>query len=124
VGGTYSWQVRYQDNYGDWSSYSSATSLSVVAPPVAGDYDNNGVVDMGDYLLWRNNQGTSTVLANDAIGGTIGSAQYDQWRTHFGQSVGGGAGLFGSASVPEPATAVMLIIGLLVTCTCRRARDN
>ena len=45
VGNSYTWQVRYQDNYGDWSSYSSATSLSIVAPPIAGDYDNNGIVD-------------------------------------------------------------------------------
>ena len=24
VGNTYTWQVRYEDNYGGWSSYSSA----------------------------------------------------------------------------------------------------
>ena len=30
VGATYTWQVRYQDNYGDWSSYSTPTSLTTM----------------------------------------------------------------------------------------------
>lgn len=28
-GTTYTWKVRYEDNYGDWSSYSTATTFSV-----------------------------------------------------------------------------------------------
>src|SRR3954469_19759819 len=64
VATTYTWQVRYQDNYGGWSSYSAPTSLTTMLP---GDYSNNGVVDTADYLLWRTNQGRSNALANDAI---------------------------------------------------------
>jgi hypothetical protein len=33
AGNTYNWQVRYQDNYGDWSSYSSPTSFSTLPVP-------------------------------------------------------------------------------------------
>jgi hypothetical protein len=33
AGNSYTWQVRHQDNYGDWSSYSPATSFSVSAVP-------------------------------------------------------------------------------------------
>jgi hypothetical protein len=122
VGNTYTWQVRYQDNYGDWSSYSSPTSLSIVAPPVAGDYNNNGVVDLADYVLWRNNQGTSTVLPNDAIGGRIGLAQFDQWRAHFGQTGGISSGALASGAIPEPATLSLIILGALGTWTRRRRR--
>lgn len=33
LGNTYTWQVRYEDNYGDWSSYSTATSFSTTPIP-------------------------------------------------------------------------------------------
>lgn len=36
AGNAYSWQVRYEDNYGDWSTYSPATSFSMVAVPEPG----------------------------------------------------------------------------------------
>jgi len=32
-GNTYSWQVRHQDSYGDWSGYSPATSFSTMPVP-------------------------------------------------------------------------------------------
>jgi hypothetical protein len=33
AGDSYTWQVRYEDNYGDWSSYSPATNFSVAGVP-------------------------------------------------------------------------------------------
>jgi hypothetical protein len=121
VGNAYTWQVRYQDNYGDWSSYSLATSLSIVPAPVPGDYNNNGIVDQADYLLWRNNQGTTNVLANDSIGGRIGAAQYDQWRSHFGQTGGISSGAsLGSAAIPEPATLGLMTLAVAGAWTRRR----
>ena len=33
AGSSYSWQVRYEDNYGDWSSYSPATAFSIATVP-------------------------------------------------------------------------------------------
>jgi hypothetical protein len=33
VGNAYTWQVRYEDNYGDWSSYSTPTSFSTLPVP-------------------------------------------------------------------------------------------
>jgi hypothetical protein len=33
AGNSYTWQVRYQDNYGDWSSYSPMTSFSTSPVP-------------------------------------------------------------------------------------------
>jgi hypothetical protein len=100
----------YEDNFGGWSSYSAATSLSITLAGVAGDYTNNGIVDTADYLLWRKNQGTSNVLPNDAIGGKIGAAQYDQWRAHLGQIGGISSGAVASAAVPEPRTLSLLFL--------------
>ena len=61
-------------------------SIPAAPSPLTGDYNNNGVVDAADYVVWRNNQGTSNALPNDPIGGMIGAAQYNQWRAHFGQT--------------------------------------
>jgi hypothetical protein len=33
AGNSYTWQVRYEDNYGDWSSYSPTTSFSISPVP-------------------------------------------------------------------------------------------
>lgn len=33
AGNSYTWQVRYQDNYGDWSSYSTATAFATTPTP-------------------------------------------------------------------------------------------
>ncbi len=73
--------------------------ISVVATAgVPGDYNNNGVVDAADYVAWRKGLGT-TYTQND----------YNVWRTHFGQTVGSGAGVVTNAAVPEPITLVLLM---------------
>jgi hypothetical protein len=87
-----------------------------VIVPLPGDYNNNGVVDAADYVVWRKYQGTTHVLPNDATGGTIGAAQYAAWRHHFGQPPGSGAGLSlggPGSTVPEPPSAgLALVFGL------------
>jgi fibronectin-binding autotransporter adhesin len=100
LGGGLSWNTA--------QLYTTGT-LSVVSVGISGDYDNNGVVDAADFVVWRKNQGTTNVLANDPIGGTIGTAQYDQWRSHFGQPSGSGAGATMNATIPEPSTLVLLM---------------
>jgi hypothetical protein len=112
VGSTYSWKVRYQDNYGGWSSYSTPTSLSV---GIAGDYNHNGVVDAADYLVWSKNP--------TANGGADG---YNTWRAHFGMAVASGTELLSADStsaVPEPSAAALLLgLAILLTRSPRRAR--
>lgn len=79
-----------------------------------GDYDRNGIVDAGDYAVWRMKVGAAAgTLPNDTTGVAIGQAQYDLWRSNFGAvSTGSGSanGALLSRSVPEPATAWLLII--------------
>jgi hypothetical protein len=85
-------------------------------PSLPGDYNNNHVVDGADYVVWRENAGTTNALPNDPIGGTIGSAHYNQWRAHFGMTPSGG----GSAAVPEPQVVALLAIAV-TWALCRRA---
>ena len=105
------WNINYGMN---------AVTLLVTGP---GDYNNNGAVDAADYVLWCANQGTNNVLPNDPIGGTIGTAQYDQWRGHFGQSGGSGSGAATNVAVPEPATLLLLTFAA-AGCCVRRGRST
>ena len=100
----------------------TARGIVRIAPPagLTGDYNNDGKVDAGDYATWKKAEGTGNVLANDPIGGTIGAGQYTNWRANFGKPPGAGSGLE-AASVPEPASAVLLMIGLVAFCSRRRS---
>ena len=71
-----------------------------------GDYNGDNFVDAADYTVWRDNLGTTNVLQHDPIGGTIGSAQYDQWKAHFGASAGSASS---SLAAPEPGTVMLLL---------------
>ncbi len=99
--------------------------LSVASAGIAGDYNNNGTVDAGDYVAWRKSQGTNTVLPNDPTGGTIGAAQYNTWRTNFGKPPGSGAGTdLASTTVPEPAGASFLLLTAMLWFACCHPQWN
>jgi fibronectin-binding autotransporter adhesin len=76
--------------------------LSVVSVGLPGDYNNNGVVDAADYVVWRKGLGT-----------TYTQSDYNVWRTHFGQTAGSGAGASTNAAVPEPTTLVLLMFAAI-----------
>ncbi|HEX2477602.1 MAG TPA: hypothetical protein VHK01_22790, partial [Lacipirellulaceae bacterium] len=72
-----------------------------------GDYNNDGVVDAADYVVWRKND-------------TNGQQGYDDWRTNFG-STGAGLGS-GAAAVPEPAAIALALTSMIALGMARRAR--
>lgn len=81
---------------------------------VPGDYNDNGVVDGADYVLWRHTQGeTGEGLAADSNNdNVIDEDDYLGWRENFGHaglSSGSASGTVNPASVPEPAPVVLLI---------------
>jgi hypothetical protein len=65
-----------------------AAPFDTSADGYPGDYNDDGGVDEADFVPWRNNEGTTTVLPNDPVGGTIGQAQYDNWIANFGEGEG------------------------------------
>jgi hypothetical protein len=80
--------------------------MIAAAPGLAGDYNNDRVVDAADYTVWRNHVGAAPgTLPNDVDGGVIGSAQYARWKANFAA-----ASLVGVA-VPESHACVLLLLG-------------
>jgi hypothetical protein len=73
-----------------------------VVASLAGDYNGNGVVDMADYLLWRDALQNGTALLHDTTPGSVTTADFDVWRANYGRTSGAGS-LAGAGSVPEPA---------------------
>jgi hypothetical protein len=82
------------------------TALTLIGAPIPGppgDYNGDGTVNAADYVLWRKTDGSP-----DA---------YTTWRTHFGQTVGSGAG-----TIPEPATLLVVVIAVTAALARRTER--
>jgi hypothetical protein len=83
---------------------------------VLGDYNDNGVVDAADYVVWRN----GGPLANEGDNpGTVEQADYEFWRSRFGATSGSGSA---QAAVPEPGTLLATVAGLIGLVACSRCR--
>jgi hypothetical protein len=84
---------------------------------VQGDYNNNGVVDAADYVLWRKNP----------AGNGGAPAGYNTWRQNFGGALGSGGNL-ATGAVPEPTAMLLLTIAAALRLgevrTGRRARGR
>jgi autotransporter-associated beta strand protein len=80
--------------------FSGSGILTVPGPSLPGDFNNDGKVNAADYVLWRKDPGS--------FGGPGG---YATWRANFGDPPGAGSGLEGG-SVPEPASAVLVLLGI------------
>jgi hypothetical protein len=79
---------------------------------LAGDFNDDNLVDAADYVVWRKNFGTSNSLPNDPTGGPIGAAQYNLWRANFGDSSSPSAS-HASSAAPEPQPTTLAAIAIL-----------
>ncbi len=113
----------------DDSSLSTFTQrFSQTGPAgVAGDYNDDGIVNAADYTVYRNRQAGigGTALANEGV--TLGMVTVDDfnfWKARYGSTSGSGASVFDAlASVPEPATLLLCVFAAL-TWTSRRMRSR
>jgi hypothetical protein len=86
---------------------------------VAGDYNGNGVVDAGDYVLWRK----GGPHQNDSTPG-VGPEDYTFWRSRFGATSGAGSGssVVEGAAIPEPSLLSLMIVVASAAIGRRRQR--
>ncbi|MFO0790072.1 MAG: autotransporter-associated beta strand repeat-containing protein [Pirellulales bacterium] len=104
-----------------FDEYFSGTGLITLAPAnvgVAGDYNNNGVVDAADYVLWRNGGPLQNEVDNPGI---LDANDYAAWRARFGNTSGAGTGL-GAAGIPEPGTLSLIFLVISAGYAMRRGR--
>lgn len=95
------WQVRYSPN---------AVTLAVT---LAGDYNDDGVVDAADYTVWRDRFGnTLDPTADGDTNGVVNIDDYQIWKANFGATAGSGAAnsaVVNGRAVPEPAACTLLL---------------
>lgn len=96
---------------------------SEALPGLLGDFNNDGLVDLADYTVWRNNLGNAdSVLppgsTNDGSG-VVDAGDYATWKQNFGN---GSPAAVQAAAVPEPASWILLgLLGVAVVgCAPRR----
>ncbi|MEX2308955.1 MAG: autotransporter-associated beta strand repeat-containing protein [Pirellulales bacterium] len=93
------WQVTYN---------ATSVVLTAAAAGLAGDFNNDNVVDAADYVIWRKFIGTPEA--------------YNAWRANFGNTAGSGSG--GNAhSAPEPTAFVLSVLFAPLVTRRRNRRD-
>lgn len=90
------------------------------AAGLAGDFNDDGTVDAADYTIWRDNLGAADETAlngnGDGLNG-IDAADYLIWKNNFGATAGSGS------AVPEPSTALLLLLALACKMGQHRGRE-
>jgi hypothetical protein len=108
----------YSVDYGTGSN--GQVTLNLSGPVgVAGDFNQNGVVDAADYVVWRNSFGAGSLPNEGGISpGVVDAEDYNFWRSRFGATSGAGSAV---QSVPEPSGAMLAILAILcaIPCTLR-----
>ena len=81
-----------------------------------GDYNGDGNVDAADYVVWRKSLGQIGIgMAADGSGnGSIGPEDYDVWASNLGNSALLGGAAIAVPTVPEPATAATMAVGMML----------
>ncbi|WP_145247347.1 hypothetical protein [Aeoliella mucimassa] len=91
-----------------------------------GDFNGDGIVNLGDYTLWRDNLGTANedVINNAGNGNNVVDAgDYEIWKSNFGATAGAVQGVIGNSVVPEPqAMALLALASLALTVIGRTKR--
>jgi uncharacterized protein YkwD len=94
--------------------------LAQMIAMLLGDYNENGIVDAADYVVWRKKLGSGTALPNDDTPG-VGNDDYARWRARFGNTnIPPGSGAGASIAIPEPSTLAMLIAAMGIVTSFKR----
>ena len=105
----------------DSSALESAGVIAVTGvAALLGDYDNDGVVDAADYVVWRQGYGSTGPFPPNAdpdgnSDGVVDAADFTIWRDNLSSSASSS-----TAAVPEPGGCVALVVSNLLLVLCRR----
>ncbi|MGI9456256.1 MAG: LamG-like jellyroll fold domain-containing protein [Aeoliella sp.] len=95
------------------ASGANALLATLPAPVLSGDYNDDGVVNVVDYTVWRDNLGSSVILPGDITPGVVDVTDYNVWLLNFGLTSVNPGSLVDGQNVPEPGT---IVLGTLASC--------
>lgn len=116
-GSVYALGQAYEDGverFGGERDFVLALSAANPFGGLSGDFNNDGVVDLADYTVWRDNLGGNedgSVLSGNGNGGIVDATDYVVWKNNFGSTSAESSELDGTL-VPEPLSAMLLLIGI------------
>ncbi len=94
---------------------------SASSSAIAGDFTGNGLVDAGDYTVWRDNLGrpeTALAAGSGNGSGTVDQADYNLWVSNFDPAAAAST----ATAAPEPGTLTGIAIALLAGIAVKRRR--
>ena len=121
-----SFSATYTLSFSDEDIPGAATgddlTLTLMGSVIGGnaDFDGSGLVDGRDFVIWQQGFGNGTTQAE---GDADGNNQVDEvdlmvWQSQFGTS----PITVNTAQVPEPASALLFLVGVCSAVTCRQRR--
>jgi hypothetical protein len=90
---------------------------------LSGDFNDDGIVNLADYTVWRDNLGTADEAAINSAGDGlpgVGVGDYAIWKSNFSQGLNSTAL---AQAVPEP-TGLALLMLLSVTAGYQRLQSS
>lgn len=88
----------------------------VDAPIIDGDYNEDGVVDAADFVVWRDGDSDDPSIAG-----------YNLWVANYGNSLTSSSAASASAtatSVPEPGSVLLIALGVTLLAQARNQRKS
>jgi phospholipase/lecithinase/hemolysin len=106
----------WDDLHPTTAAHAMLAEQALLALRLAGDYNDDGVVDAADYTVWRDAFGQmgAGLAADGDANGAVNGADYSLWKENFGAVSASGSRASGVTLVPEPATLVLVALAAVV----------
>jgi hypothetical protein len=118
-------QIQFANN-GVYAVFLNPAMVGPGSGAIAPDFNGDGVVDLADFAIWQAHVGQmsgASVLDGDADGdGDVDGNDFLKWQRNAGRPMpwtGAGSGS-SVATVPEPASLMLLACGSLALAFGRR----
>jgi Dockerin type I domain len=110
----------------DLATWQAHMGAQIVAPSLTGDFNHDGKVDAGDYVIWRNTLRQTVPYGSGAdanMNGIVDSGDYALWQSNYGAAAATGTSAT-SAGVPEPSTWLLASIAVAMIVAFRNCRHG